>query len=63
MDCTQVLAKLAEIERAIGAADSLALRRMVIELQDYIIQSQKESIEVLRQRAGRTAESKRKEER
>jgi hypothetical protein len=47
MDCLQVLRRLSEIERAIGILDSISIRRMVIETQDYILQSQKKSIETV----------------
>jgi hypothetical protein len=45
----ETLRRLAEIERAIGVLDSLSVKRMVIDAQDYILESQKES--------GRTARS------
>ncbi|HEV2133303.1 MAG TPA: hypothetical protein VGR47_03495 [Terracidiphilus sp.] len=51
MNCSQVvLTKLTEIERSIGVVDTLSLRRMIIETQDYILQNQKESMQQLRQR-------------
>lgn len=43
MDCSQVLCRLSEIERAIGVLDYISLRKMVIETQDYILGSQKET--------------------
>ena len=54
MNSSQVLHKLTEIERAIGVVDTLSLRRMIIETQDYILQDQKESILQLRQKPPRT---------
>lgn len=53
MNSSQVLHKLNEIERAIGVVDTLSLRRMIIETQDYILQNQKESILELRQKPPR----------
>jgi hypothetical protein len=56
MNCSQVvLTKLTEIERSIGLVDTLSLRRMIIETQDYILQNQKESMQQLRQRPSRAA--------
>lgn len=49
MNCSQLLTKLTEIERSIGVVDTVSLRRMIIETQDYILQNQKESIQQLRQ--------------
>ncbi len=50
MNCSQtVLRKLTEIERSLGVVDTLSLRRMIIETQDYILQNQKESVQQLRQ--------------
>lgn len=48
MNCSQVLSKLTEIERSIGVVDSLALRRMIVEAQDFILKSQKQNVEELR---------------
>lgn len=48
MNCSQVLIKLTEIERAIGVVDSLSLRKMILEAQDFILQSQKQNVEELR---------------
>lgn len=53
MNCSQLLTKLTEIERSIGVVDTVSLRRMIIETQDYILQNQKESIQQLRQRPAR----------
>lgn len=51
MNCAQiVLTRLTEIERSIGLVDTLTLRRMIIETQDYILQNQKESMQQLRQK-------------
>ena len=51
MNWSQVmLAKLTEIERSIGVVDTLSLRTMVLEAQDYILNSQKESLHQLRQK-------------
>lgn len=48
MDCSQVLRKLSEIENAVGVLDSLTIRKMLIEMQDFILQSQKESLQNVR---------------
>jgi PHD/YefM family antitoxin component YafN of YafNO toxin-antitoxin module len=53
MNSSQLLNKLTEIERAIGVVDTLSLRRMIVEAQDYILQSQKETIQELRQNTRR----------
>lgn len=50
MDTSQLLTRLTEIERAIGAVDAITLRRMVIETQEYVLQSQKEGVEDLRRK-------------
>lgn len=50
MNSSQLLNKLTEIERAIGVVDTLSLRRMIVEAQDYILQTQKETIQELRQK-------------
>jgi hypothetical protein len=55
MNCSQLLRKLTEIERSIGVVDTMTLRRMIIETQDYILQHQKESIQQLRQKPPREA--------
>lgn len=48
MDCLQVLRRLSEIERAIGVLDSISIRKMLIDTQDYILLSQKNSLETAR---------------
>lgn len=50
MNCSQMLSRLTEIDRAIGIVDSITLRKMIHELQDDILHSQKESIEELRKK-------------
>jgi hypothetical protein len=50
MKSSQILGKLAEIERSIGYVDSVALRRMVVEAQELVLQAQKETIQELRQK-------------
>lgn len=56
MNCSQmVLRKLTEIERSLGVVDTLSLRRMIIETQDYILESQKESVQQLRQSSPHTS--------
>lgn len=53
MNSSQMLTKLTEIERSIGVVDFLELRRMIQDLEDYILQSQKETIQELHQKTGR----------
>ena len=48
MNCSQLLHRLSEIERAVGVLDLISIRRMVHETQDYILQSQKESAQAVR---------------
>ena len=48
MDCSQVLDRISEIERAVGVLDYVSIKRMLHETQDYILQSQKESIQANR---------------
>lgn len=48
MDCLQILRRLSEIERAVGVLDSISIRKMVIETQDYILESQKEAAQTAR---------------
>ena len=50
MNSTQLLSKLTEIERAIGVVDTLSLRKMIVEAQEYVLQSQKENIQELRKK-------------
>ena len=52
MDSGSLLERLIEIERAIGVKDSIALRRMVVDTQDYVLQMQKEYAEFLRPKQG-----------
>lgn len=58
MNYLQVLRRLSEVERAVGVADSLAIRKMLIEIQDYILQSQKESVQIARSYDPRAAISR-----
>ena len=55
MDCIQVLRRLCEIERAIGVSDSNSVREMVMEVQDFILQSQKDSVSAARLNSSRIA--------
>lgn len=55
MECLQLLRRLCEIEAAIGVADPLTLRRMIVETQDYILEVQRESVETARRESGETA--------
>lgn len=48
MNCSQLLHRLSEIERAVGVLDLISIKRMVRETQDYILQSQKESTQAVR---------------
>ena len=58
MDCLQVLRRLSEIGRAIGVLDSISIRKMLIETQDYILQSQRESTRTARLNDSRLAVSR-----
>lgn len=58
MDCLQILRRLSEIERAIGVLDSISIRKMLMETQDYILQSQKESTQTARLNDSRLAVSR-----
>lgn len=58
MDCLQVLRRLQEIERAIGVLDSFSIKRMLIDMQDHILESQKESLQTARVKETRVAESR-----
>jgi hypothetical protein len=40
----EILRRLYEIERAVGVLDSLSVRKLVIEVQDFVLESQKESV-------------------
>lgn len=55
VDCLQILRRLSEIERAIGVLDSISIRKMLMETQDYILQSQKESTQAVRSNDSRAA--------
>lgn len=48
MDCFEMLRRLHEIERAIGALDSISLRKMIIDAEDFVVQSQKHSVQTAR---------------
>jgi hypothetical protein len=48
MDCSLILRRLSEIERAIGVLDPFSIRKMIIETQDYVLQYQKESAQTPR---------------
>lgn len=41
----EIIRRLCEIEAAIGVLDSLSIRRMICETQDYILESQKKLIQ------------------
>lgn len=43
-----MLRKLSEIESAVGVLDSLTIRKMLIDTQDFILQFQKESLQSIR---------------
>jgi hypothetical protein len=51
MNASQLLTKLTEIERAIGVVDSITLRKMVVEAQEFVLQTQKENVEHLRRKS------------
>lgn len=63
MDCLQVLRRLSEIERAVGVFDSISIRRMLIETQDYILQAQKDAAQSARMKELRTILGKQSNER
>lgn len=44
MDCLQVLRRLHEIERAIGVLDYISVKKMLIEMEDYVLRLHKESV-------------------
>ena len=48
MDVQQILRRLTEIERAIGVRDSLSIRRMIMDAEDYILESQRLSLQTAR---------------
>jgi hypothetical protein len=51
MNSSQLLIKLTEIDRAIGVVDFIELRKMVQALEDYIFESQKETVQQLREKS------------
>jgi hypothetical protein len=53
MDYSQLLRRLSDIENAVGVLDSISIRRMIIETQEYILHSQKRSVEAIRLRNSR----------
>ena len=44
MTRAQLLQRLSEIEDAIGVLDFVSIRRMIMDTEDYILQSQRESV-------------------
>lgn len=58
MNCPQVLRRLHEIERAIGVLDFISIKKMIIETEDYILNSQKESVQTARVNETRVAVSR-----
>ena len=56
MNCLQVLRRLHEIERAIGVLDPVSIRRMIIDAEDCIFESQKNVVRATRLSDTRTAE-------
>lgn len=48
MDVQQILRRLTEIERAIGVRDSVSIRKMIMEAEDYILESQRLSLQTAR---------------
>lgn len=48
MDVQQILRRLTEIERAIGVRDSISIRKMIMEAEDYILESQRLSLQTAR---------------
>lgn len=48
MDVQQILRRLTEIERAIGVRDSTSIRKMIMEAEDYILESQRLSLQTAR---------------
>lgn len=50
----QLLSRLLEIERAIGVLDAVSLRRLVMEAEEYVLQYEKSSLQVLQLKLLRT---------
>lgn len=55
MDTPQVLRRLHEIERALGVLDFISIKKLLIETEDYILESQKESVQTARVNETRVA--------
>jgi len=48
MNTTVLLQKLIEIERSIGVETNATIRNQVLDLQDYVLEMQKQTLENLR---------------
>lgn len=57
-DFREVIRRLIEIERAIGVLDALSIRRMIIEIEDYVLRLEKEVFEMARRRDVHAADTK-----
>lgn len=53
MDYLKLLNRLSDIEHAIGVVDSISIRRMIVETQEYVLQSQKQLVDTNRLRDSR----------
>jgi hypothetical protein len=48
MNTTVLLQKLTEIERSIGVETNATIRNQVLDLQDFVLETQKQTLENLR---------------
>lgn len=54
MNYREILNRLVEIECSIGALDALSLRKMVMETQQYVLESERASLDAIRLRHSQT---------
>jgi hypothetical protein len=53
MNTTVLLQKLIEIERSIGVETNATIRNQVLDLQDHVLEMQKQTLESLRKQPAR----------